>query len=100
MQIHHTGRDHWVLSLESRDNEVCILDSLSNIKNHTVNTPSLEIQLSQIYKKDKTSIPIKILDIQQQENGNDCGLFAIANLVEFCYKEFFLRAKHHSKPNV
>ena len=87
VQIHHTGRDHWVLSLESRDNEVCILDSLSNIKNHTVNTPSLEIQLSQIYKKDKTSIPIKILDIQQQENGNDCGLFAIANLVEFCYKE-------------
>ena len=27
----HTCRDHWVLSLESRDNEVCILDSLSNI---------------------------------------------------------------------
>ena len=57
--------------------------------------------MSQIYKKDKTSIPIKILDIQQQENGNDCGLFAIANLVEFCYKEdFFFRAKHHSKLNV
>ena len=54
VQIHHTGMDHWVLSLESRDNEVCILDSLSNIKNLTVNTPSLEIQLSQIYKKDKT----------------------------------------------
>ena len=45
--------------------------------------------MSQIYKKDKTYIPIKILDIQQQENGNDCGLFAIANLVEFCYKEIF-----------
>ena len=89
LQINHTGRYHWVLSLESRNNEVCILDSLSIIKNHTVNTPSLEIQMSQIYKKDKTSIPIKILDIQQQENGNDCGLFAIANLVEFCYKEIF-----------
>ena len=56
--------------------------------------------MSQIYKKDKTYIPIKILDIQQQENGNDCGLFAIANLVEFYYKKNFLRAKHHSKPNV
>ena len=65
VQIHHTGRDHWVLSLESRDNEVCILDSLSNKKNH-------KIQLSKIYKKDKTSIPIKILDIQKQESGNDC----------------------------
>ena len=53
------------LSLESRDNEVCILDSLSNKKNH-------KIQLSKIYKKDKTSIPIKILDIQKQESGNDC----------------------------
>ena len=95
VQIHHTGREHWVLSLESRDNEVCILDtcSLSNIKNHTVNTPSLEIQLSQIYKKDITSILIKILDSQQQENGYDCGLFAIANLVEFCFKENFFESK-------
>ena len=60
------GTIGFYLYSESRDNEVCILDSLSNIKNHTVNTPSLEIQLSQIYKKEKTSIPIKILDIQQQ----------------------------------
>lgn len=33
--------------------------------------------------RDKTSI--KILDVQQQENGFDCGLFAIANLVAICF---------------
>lgn len=85
VQIHHTGRSHWVTSFQNNSNEICILDSLSKSKNQTVNTPSLEIQLSLIYGRDNTSIPIKILDVQQQENSYDCGLFAIANLVEFCF---------------
>ena len=85
VQIHHTGRSHWVTSFQNNNNEICILDSLSKSKNQTVNTPSLEIQLSLIYGRNKTSIPIKILDSQQQENGYDCGLFEIANLVESCF---------------
>lgn len=60
VQIHHTGRSHWVTSFQNNDNEVCILYSLSKSKNQTVNTPSLEIQLSLIYGRNKTSIPIKI----------------------------------------
>ena len=35
-QIHYTGRDHWVMSFQNQENEVCILNSLSNTKNHTV----------------------------------------------------------------
>ena len=33
-------------------------------------------------------ISIKILDIQQQDNSIDCGLFAIANMVEFCTNKY------------
>jgi Ulp1 family protease len=32
-------------------------------------------------------VPLKILENQQQNNGYDCGLFAIANLVEFCFND-------------
>lgn len=38
-----------------------------------------------MYWLDKNSIPIKILDAQKQQNGSDCELFAIADLVEFCF---------------
>lgn len=49
VQIHHTGRSHWVTSFQNNNNEICILDSLSKSKNQTVNTPSLEIQLSYLW---------------------------------------------------
>ena len=39
-QIHHTGRDHWVMSFQNKENEICIIDSLSSTKNHTINTIS------------------------------------------------------------
>lgn len=85
VQIHHTGRNHWVTSFINYNKKIFILDSLSRSKNHTVLTESLEIQLVLIYGRDKRPIPITILDVQQQENSNDCGLFAIANLIEFCF---------------
>ena len=44
------------------------------------------IQLSQIYKNDASkALQVKIPCVQQQPNSYDCGLFAIANVVEFCF---------------
>ena len=44
------------------------------------------IQLSQIYKNDACkALQVKIPRVQQQPNSYDCGLFAIANVVEFCF---------------
>ena len=44
------------------------------------------IQLSQIYKNDASkALQVKIPRVQQQPNFYDCGLFAIANVVEFCF---------------
>ncbi|XP_052103656.1 uncharacterized protein LOC127737165 [Mytilus californianus] len=30
---------------------------------------------------------VKLPDVQQQTNGYDCGVYAIANMVEYCHKE-------------
>ena len=82
VQIHHTGKSHWVTSLQDKkDGTVYVLDSYS--KTFTL-TPSLEIQLSAIYGQGKTNLLIKP-EVQQQTNGYDCGVYALANLVEFCY---------------
>ena len=47
-QIHHTGQDHWVTSVQSDTNETYILDILFEKL-----TVSQEIQLSQIYSHGK-----------------------------------------------
>ena len=44
---------------------------------------SLKIQLSQIYGYGKDKLGINISWVQQQKNGYDCGLFAIAKMFEF-----------------
>ena len=43
----------------------------------------LKIQLAQIYGKGKSKLTVKVPHIQQQKNGYDYGLFAIANVMEF-----------------
>jgi hypothetical protein len=83
-QIHHTGQSHWVVSVNDNNaaHEVHVFDSLNG---HL--TTSLQIQIAQIYRsrfKNSNHIPIKLPKVQRQTNGNDCGVFAIAFLVEFC----------------
>ena len=48
VQIHHTGHDHWVTSLQTCTNEIYVLDSMFKKL-----TTSLEIQLSQLYAHGK-----------------------------------------------
>ena len=49
---------------------------------------SLEIQLSTVYGKNNKILRTVLPRVQQQKNGVDCGIFAIANLVEFCFNGF------------
>jgi Ulp1 family protease len=60
---------------------VDVLDSM----NCKTLTTSVEIQMSLIYGKGKTVVPVKIPKVQQQHNSIDCGVFAIAFMVEFCF---------------
>ena len=82
VQIHHTGlSQHWVTSIQLDKTNIYLLDSLS-LKLST----SLEMQLAQIYGKKRKNISIN--DIQRQDNSINCGLFAIANMIEFCANEY------------
>jgi hypothetical protein len=91
VQIHHTEKSHWITSLQDKkDGTVYVLDSYS--KTFTL-TPSLEIQLSAIYGHGKTNLLIKSA-VQQQTNGYACGVYALANLVEFCYSGTYNTQKH------
>ena len=76
-QIHHTGKGHWVLSILYND-DIFVLDSLRG--KVSVLTASMEIQLSKLYKTGRITVPF----VQQQKNSVDCGIFALAFLVDFC----------------
>ncbi|CAC5401141.1 unnamed protein product [Mytilus coruscus] len=61
---------------------------LTKISMYDTLTTSSEIQISQIYSHDKKRLLVKIPEVQKQTNSIDCGLFAIANAVEFCFTSF------------
>jgi hypothetical protein len=84
-QIHFECDNHWTCSIKSIKDEdaVYFLDSLGiNIK---VLKNNIQIQLSQVYDSTHSKLNVKIPRIQQQPNSFDCGLFAIANVVDFCH---------------
>jgi Ulp1 family protease len=86
-QIHHTGRDHWITSVQKdADDPVIVFDS--PVSKPYLITESLKMQLFTIYGKNSNHLQIDIPQIQQQTNGVDCGIFAIANAVEFCLNSF------------
>ena len=61
VQIHHNGRDHWVMSIQIENGEIYFLDSLG-LK---INT-SLEFQLCKIYGQNKNRILIKITEVKNK----------------------------------
>jgi len=92
-QIHHNGENHWVASLQRKGGRIYVLDSLYKNKLSS----SLQIQLAYIYGCGLNNLTVYVPNIQQQEIGTaDCGVFAIANIVEFCitgYKELEMQSR-------
>uniref|UniRef100_A0A1B8Y9J4 Uncharacterized protein n=1 Tax=Xenopus tropicalis TaxID=8364 RepID=A0A1B8Y9J4_XENTR len=78
VQIHFDStRQHWLTSCFRHDH-VEIADSLN-----TANLPkTVKKQVIECYGK-LTVITIKRLNVDQQRNGRDCGVYAIANAFEF-----------------
>ena len=82
VQLHFCGTNHWTMSFSSYKDENCVyyIDSLgANLKDLRNN---VKIQLSQT---SSSILQVKVPRVQQQPNSYDCGLFAIANVVEFCF---------------
>ena len=87
-QIHHTGRDHWVVSFRDETDSIFMFDSLGFERPaRFIMTPSLSIPLGLMYGKNTDhDLEVILIDTQKQTNGVDRGLFAIAHLTEFCIK--------------
>lgn len=49
--------------------------------------------MSLIHGNNKPSVQFKVLENQQQNNGYDCGLFAIANSEGFCFDDAIFEFK-------
>ena len=89
-QIQFEGKNHWTMSFQTPldPDTVYYIDNLSeNIKGLKNN---VQIQLCQIYCKDQkfgtqNFVTVKIPRVQQQPNSYDCGVFALASLVDFCF---------------
>ena len=66
------------------DDKAYVLDSLYNYL-----SVSMKIQMSQIYRNCRSTENILNVSIPSKFNkqmpGSDCGVFAIANLVEYCF---------------
>lgn len=62
-----------------------VLDSFNKKRDYV--SQSTQLQLGKMYGKGEKTLDVSILDVQQQTNGVDCGVFAIANLTEFCISD-------------
>ena len=62
VQIHHTGHDHWILSIQDTSGTVFLLDSKN--PRQTVSA-STQIQMSRIYSSNGNVIPVNLPTVQQ-----------------------------------
>ena len=85
--VHYNGNKYWVASFQYEDGDIYLLDIDLRKGNIHLND-SLKIQLAQIYGYGKSKLTVQVPFIQQQNNGHDCGLFAIANMMEFATNRY------------
>lgn len=77
--LHAGTADHWVC-IQFGNLKVHVMDSLG-----LPLADDLILQIASVYKCDGTTLTIQSTKVQQQSGANDCGLFAIAFAVEYCY---------------
>ena len=80
-QVIHTGLRHF----SSKVTAMYLFDS--SYSSQEIPT-YVTLQLAQIYGKGKDRLDIVTPHVKSQVGGNDCGAFAIANMVEFCLGNF------------
>ncbi len=73
IQIHHTGGNHWVTSMNS-ETHVKLYDSLYNGQLAS----DLQCHLRSLYSTGDGPLEVRVHRVQQQQGITDCGLYAIA----------------------
>ena len=77
VQIVHVNQSHWVC-LSNINCPPGVVDVYDSIPNYSANSKVLHKQAAAISQCMEKQLEIHFVDVQAQEAGNDCGLFAIA----------------------
>ena len=88
IQILHSGSYHWIctanMSQSKKENSYCqIYDSLTGGTVH----PDVAKQIAAFSFCPSSEIVAEVMPVQQQNNGVDCGLFAIAFATSLAFNE-------------
>ena len=80
--IHYNSQKHWVTTFQYENGNIYLLKSDLGKNIDLCLNDSLKIQLAQKYGHGKSKLKVHTPQLQQH-NGYHCGLFAIANMMEF-----------------
>ena len=85
VQIFSNLDGHWVCSAKGfHGDDTIVCDSLSNSSGGKLNT-GLEVQLSHVYGSPRSNLYVTVPRTDQQPNGFDCGVYAIAFATSLCF---------------
>ena len=93
VQVLHMNNNHWICVAGNKSYEVSVYDSMGgNLGKDTVHV------IARVVRCQDEVLMVKIMPVQHQTNGNDCGLFAFAFATDFAegidpserYYTFFL----------
>lgn len=73
IQILNVNNEHWICVASQKNNEVAVYNSVAG----RIDRQTIQIIAGMLKCKDQ-EFSVKHLPVQQQTNGDDCGLFAIA----------------------
>ena len=77
-QVLHVNNNHWICVAGNKNNEVSVYDSMGgNLSKDTVHV------IARIVKCEYEQLMVKLMPVQHQTKGNDCGLFALAFATDF-----------------
>ena len=75
IQMLHSNSNHWVMvsNIGCSPGQINYYDSLY----HSI-TPSVKKQIKSLFPGNVEEIKVKVMPVQQQTNGSDCGVFSVA----------------------
>ena len=74
----HVNNNHWICVAGNKNNEIPVYDSMGgNLSQDTVHV------IARMVKCEEEEFMVKLMPVQHQTNGNDCGLFALAFATDF-----------------
>ena len=78
VQVLHMNNNHWICAAGNRKDEVSVYDSMGgNLSKDTVYV------IARMVKYEDKELMVKLIPLQHETNGNDCGLFALAFASDF-----------------